>query len=304
MNRVGQEGKGESIWLGWFLHTILWEFAKVADARGEHKRAETWRLHVSALKAALEQEGWDGEWYRRAYLMMVLRWARPWTRNAALTQLLSPGESSVAPPNQLAERAPWPRSTSIWSAVRRDWFCCLRRPSIAPDHDPGYIKGYLRGIRENGGQYTHAAAWTVLAFAALSDGDKAGELFRMLNPINRTASRATCNGTKWSLTWWQAMFIPNPARRARWVDLVHRVSRMALSRRQSNGYWVSACAERCSRSILAFPESWPNYSMSFRYHSTVYKIRVEKPVRRFTWLDTNGIGRRPAAQLPQRPTGG
>ena len=67
MNRVGQQGKGESIWLGWFQHTVLWEFAKVADARGEHKRAETWRLHVSALKAALEREGWDGEWYRRAY---------------------------------------------------------------------------------------------------------------------------------------------------------------------------------------------------------------------------------------------
>ena len=67
MNRVGQQGKGESVWLGWFLHTILWEFAKIADARGERKRAETWRLHVSALKAALERDGWDGEWYRRAY---------------------------------------------------------------------------------------------------------------------------------------------------------------------------------------------------------------------------------------------
>ena len=67
MNRVGEHGKGESVWLGWFLHTILWEFAKIADSRGEHKRAENWRLHVSALKAALEREGWDGEWYRRAY---------------------------------------------------------------------------------------------------------------------------------------------------------------------------------------------------------------------------------------------
>src|ERR1019366_5327116 len=67
MNRVGPGGKGESVWLGWFLHTIPWEFAKIADARSEHKRAETWRLHVSALKAAREREGWDGEWYRRAY---------------------------------------------------------------------------------------------------------------------------------------------------------------------------------------------------------------------------------------------
>ena len=67
MNRVGQDGKGESVWLAWFLHTVLWEFAKIADARGESRRAEAWRLHVSALKAAIEKEGWDGEWYRRAY---------------------------------------------------------------------------------------------------------------------------------------------------------------------------------------------------------------------------------------------
>ena len=67
MNRVGSAGKGESVWLGWFLHTNLWEFARLADARGEHQRAEMWRLHVSALKASLEREAWDGEWYRRAY---------------------------------------------------------------------------------------------------------------------------------------------------------------------------------------------------------------------------------------------
>jgi len=67
MNRVGKDGKGESVWLGWFLHTILWEFSKIADTRGEFKRAETWRLQVSALKAALEREGWDGGWYRRAF---------------------------------------------------------------------------------------------------------------------------------------------------------------------------------------------------------------------------------------------
>jgi cyclic beta-1,2-glucan synthetase len=67
MNRVGHAGKGESVWLGWFLHTVLWGFARLADTRGEQQRAETWRLHVSALKASLEREVWDGEWYRRAY---------------------------------------------------------------------------------------------------------------------------------------------------------------------------------------------------------------------------------------------
>jgi cyclic beta-1,2-glucan synthetase len=67
MNRVGHKGRGESVWLGWFLHTTLWELARLAEARGEHARAETWRAHVAALKTALEQHGWDGDWYRRAY---------------------------------------------------------------------------------------------------------------------------------------------------------------------------------------------------------------------------------------------
>ena len=173
MNRVGQQGKGESVWLGWFLHTILWEFAKVADLRGEHERAEAWRLHVSALKAALERDGWDGEWYRRAYFDDG-------------TPLGSAGNAecridSIAQSWGVMSGAAEPgRATRAMGAVDQQ---LVRRPEglvllFTPpfentEHDPGYIKGYVPGIRENGGQYTHAAAWTVIAFAALGDGDKA-----------------------------------------------------------------------------------------------------------------------------------
>ena len=183
MNRVGQDGKGESVWLGWFLHTILWEFAKVADARGERKRAETWRLHVSALKAALERDGWDGEWYRRAYFddgtplgsaqdaeCRIDSIAQSW---GVISGAAEPGRgvrAMAAVEKQLVRR---PEGLIL----------LLTPPFDHTPHDPGYIKGYLPGIRENGGQYTHAAAWMLIAFAALGDGDKAGELFRMMNPI-------------------------------------------------------------------------------------------------------------------------
>jgi len=173
MNRVGLEGKGESVWLGWFLHTILWEFAKVADARGEHKRAEIWRLHVSALKAALEREAWDGEWYRRAYFDDGTPLGTALDKECRIDSIVqSWGVISGA-----AEPARGARAMAAVDQylVRRPegLVLVLTPPFDQTDHDPGYIKGYLRGIRENGGQYTHAAAWTVLAFAALSDGNRA-----------------------------------------------------------------------------------------------------------------------------------
>ncbi|HEV2495699.1 MAG TPA: glucoamylase family protein, partial [Terriglobia bacterium] len=150
MNRVGQQGKGESVWLGWFLHTILWEFAKVADARGEHERAETWRLHVSALKAALEREAWDGEWYRRAYFddgtplgsatgpeRRIDSIAQSW---GVLSGAAEPGRGSRA--MAAVER---------YLVRRPDGLILIFTPPFdGPSPDPGYIKGYVPGIRENG----------------------------------------------------------------------------------------------------------------------------------------------------------
>jgi cyclic beta-1,2-glucan synthetase len=143
--------------------------------------------------------------------------------------------------------------------------------------DPGYIKGYVPGIRENGGQYTHAAAWTVLAFAALGDGDKAGELFRMLNPINRAVSRASVQRYKvepyvvagdvyaeaphtgrggWTWYTGSAGWIYRAG--MEWI-LGFRVRGTILS--------IDPCISR----------AWPGYSITFRYHSTIYKIKIENP---------------------------
>jgi len=277
MNRVGQGGKGESVWLGWFLHTILWEFSKIADARGEFKRAETWRLQVSALKAALEREGWDGGWYRRAFFddgTPLGSAANSECRIDSIAQ--SWGMISGAAEPGRAARAMAAVNEQL---VRRsDGLILLLTPPF--DHtplDPGYIKGYVPGIRENGGQYTHAAVWTLIAFAALGDGDKAGELHRMLNPIYHSASRAGVQRYKVEPYVMSGDVYGEPphAGRGGWTWYTG-----------SAGWFYRAGIEwilgfRVRGTILSIdpcvPRSWRNYSIHFRYHSASYKIRVENP---------------------------
>ena len=278
MNRVGEHGKGESVWLGWFLHTILWEFAKIADSRGEHERAEAWRLHVSALKAALEREGWDGEWYRRAYFDDGTPLGSAENTECRIDSIAqSWGVISGAAEPGRASRAMGAVDQQL---VRRPEGLVLlfTPPFDHTPHDPGYIKGYVPGIRENGGQYTHAAAWTVIAFAALGDGDKACELFRMLNPINahlfaceraalqsralRGCGRCVCRTS------------PCGTRR---MDLVHRFGGLALSRGPGMDSRIPRARHRCFRIDPCIPRNWPSYSINFRYHSATYQIRVNNP---------------------------
>jgi cyclic beta-1,2-glucan synthetase len=277
MNRVGQDGKGESVWLGWFLHTVLWEFAKLADSRGAHERAETWRLHVSSLKAALEHDGWDGEWYRRAYFddgaplgsaqnteCRIDAIAQSW---AVLSGAAEPGRAAramTAVDRQLIRRP--------------DGLILLLTPPFDhPDHDPGYIKGYLPGIRENGGQYSHAATWTLMAFAELGDGDKATELFRMMNPINRADTRANVQRYKVE---------PYVVAGDIYAEAPH-IGRGGWTWYTGSAGWLYRAG---IESILGFrvrgtsllidpciPRNWPGYSMEFRYHSSTYKITVENP---------------------------
>jgi cyclic beta-1,2-glucan synthetase len=277
MNRVGQEGRGESVWLGWFLHTVLWEFAKVAVQRGERARAETWRLHVSALKAAIERDGWDGEWYRRAYFDDG-------------TPLGSAADSecridSIAQSWGVISGAADPdRGARAMAAVdrhlvnRRDRLIRLLTPPF--DHmsrDPGYIKGYVPGVRENGGQYTHAAVWTVLAFAALGEGDKAGELFRMLNPVHRISSRASVQRYKVEpyVIAGDVYAEPPHVGRGGWTWY----SGAAGWLYRAGVEWMLGFRLRGATLSIdpCIPRHWPGYSMRFRYHAAIYDITVDNP---------------------------
>ncbi len=190
MNRVGAEGRGESVWLAWFLCATLRNFAPLAAQRGELERAEAWSVHADGLQTAVEREAWDGAWYRRAYFddgsplgaagnaecridSLAQSWAlisgagEPARARRAMESvgehLVKPGDDMV-----LLFAPPFDRSTL----------------------EPGYIKGYLPGVRENGAQYTQAAVWCVIAHALQGDGERAAELFEMLNPINHGSTRA------------------------------------------------------------------------------------------------------------------
>jgi cyclic beta-1,2-glucan synthetase len=184
MNRVGDGGKGESVWLGWFLYATLTALIPLAEARGDATRAGVWRAHASRLQISLEREAWDGEWYRRAYYddgTPLGAKTNDECRIDSISQSWAVISGAARPDRSRQAMAALERA--LFSPV--DGLALLFTPPFDKTTlDPGYIKGYPPGIRENGGQYTHAALWTVIAFAALGEGTTATALFSRLNPIN------------------------------------------------------------------------------------------------------------------------
>ena len=191
MNRVGEKGDGESVWLGWFLHAALTAFVPLAQTRATRRPApRNGRAHAAALQASLEREAWDGDWYRRAFFddgEPLGSAANEECRIDSIAQSWAVLSGAAAP-----ERAARAMAAVERELIRRDDGLALlfAPPFDKSALDPGYIKGYPPGIRENGGQYTHAALWSVMAFAALGEGDKAADLFSLLNPINHARTRA------------------------------------------------------------------------------------------------------------------
>jgi cyclic beta-1,2-glucan synthetase len=188
MNRVGVGGKGESVWLAWFLRANLEAFVPIAERRGgaETERASRWRERLDALAAAVDREAWDGDWYRRAFFDDGTPLG---TSAAAECRIDSIAQSWAV----IAGGGDPSRARAAMDSVdrhlvrRRDGLVMLFAPPFGGGRsDPGYIQGYPPGVRENGGQYTHGAVWSVIAFAALGDGDRAVELLSMLNPVHRT----------------------------------------------------------------------------------------------------------------------
>ncbi len=190
MNRVGRAGRGESVWLGWFLIANLRRFATFADARGDAERASRWRAHADALAAAVQDQAWDGDWYRRGWFddgSPLGSAASEECRIDAIAQSWAVLSGAADPERAMRAMAAVDREL----IQPQDALALLFAPPFdrAPQ-DPGYIKGYPPGVRENGGQYTHAALWSVMAFSLLGEADKASALFWILNPINHARSRS------------------------------------------------------------------------------------------------------------------
>src|SRR5438105_4783240 len=277
MNRVGSDGKGESVWVGWFLYTILANFAELADSRHDETHAQTYRERAQALKEALNEHGWDGEWYRRAYFddgrplgskqndeCQIDSIAQSWAviSGAADPQKAMQGMQSVA--TQLIE-------------ADKQIVHLLTPPFDRGTLDPGYIKGYPPGIRENGAQYTHAAAWVVLAYALLGDGDRAAELWHMLNPINHalTAEDVDRYQVEPYVVVADIYSHPQHVGRGGWTWYTGSASwlyRIGLEyilglKRRGNTLTLEPC----------IPSTWKQYQITYRFGKSTYQITVENP---------------------------
>jgi cyclic beta-1,2-glucan synthetase len=302
MNRVGHLGQGESLWLAWFLIATLSDFAGLfevqADAQGDRERASRWREHIAALKIAVEADGWDGAWYRRAYFDDGTPLGTAINTECRIDSIAqSWGVISGAADPQRARRA----MHSVHDYLIRhgdDLVLLFTPPFDKTPLDPGYIKGYLPGVRENGGQYTHAAIWSIIAYAMLGQGDQATELLRILNPINRTASRTGTYAYKVEPYVLSADIYAEPphTRRGGWTWYTGASGwfhRAALE-------WVLGLTVRAGRLHIdpCVSANWSDYSMSYRHGESRYEIKVENPAgveRGVVALDLDGE-RQPAGQ--------
>jgi len=291
MNRVGAEGRGESVWLGFFLYQVLVDFAGLAERRGDGAYAARARAAASGLQASLEASGWDGQWYRRAYFddgsplgsrsnaeCRIDAIAQSWSVLSGAAGPARARQAMDALDRQLVDR-------------RHRLVRLLAPPFDTSSLDPGYIRGYVPGVRENGGQYTHAAVWAAMAFAALGDGQRAGELLDMINPVRHARDGAEV-----------AIYRAEP------YVVAADVYALAPHAGRGGWSWYTASAGWLYRLILesvlglqregallrlkpCLPPSWPGYSMRYRYGMTDYRIVVtqEAADAAFAALRMDGI---------------
>jgi cyclic beta-1,2-glucan synthetase len=277
MNRVGHSGKGESVWVGWFLHTTLGGFVPFCEARHERERAAGYRAHMTNLKKALEENGWDGDWYRRAYFDDGTPLGSAENEECRIDSIVqSWGVISGAADPVRAARAM--SAVEEYLIRRGDGLVILFTPPFDKSTlDPGYIKGYVPGVRENGGQYTHAALWTLIAYAKLGDGDRAGELFALLNPISHASTRAGLHKYKAEpyVAAGDVYAVPPHTGRGGWTWYTGSSSWMYRAGLESIlGFELHGERLRIEPCI---PRSWRGYEINYRRGETRYSIKVENP---------------------------
>jgi cyclic beta-1,2-glucan synthetase len=278
LNRVGVQGRGESVWLGWFLHTVLRQFLPLCEPR-DPARAARYAGEVSRLTQMLERS-WDGEWYRRGYYDDGSPLGSAQNDECKIDSISqSWAVLSGAAPARRAEQAMDAVRTQL---VRRGAriVLLLTAPFDQSAQDPGYIKGYPPGVRENGGQYTHAAVWTVMAVARLGNGDEAVELFHLVNPINHTRTAADVERYKAEPYVTAGDVYAHPAHAGRggwtwytgsagWLYRAGLESILGLTR-----HGASFTLDPC------IPAAWPEYSITWRHGSATYEISVTNPDHR------------------------
>ena len=277
MSRVGVGGMGESVWLAWFLIATLRRFARHAELRHDGAVVDRCRHRADEYAAAVERTAWDGAWYRRAYFDDGSPLGSALESECQIDSIAQ--SWSVLSEAGEPERARIAMTSVMERLVREDerMILLLTPPFDHTLHDPGYIKGYLPGVRENGAQYTHAALWTVLAAAGIGDGDLAFHLYDLLNPLTHACTREAA----------ERYTVEPYVIAADVYDAPGHVGRGGWTWYTGSASWSYRAA---IEGILGFtkrgdrlsivpciPRTWERYGIEYRHGGTTYDIRVENP---------------------------
>ncbi len=274
MNLVGIHGKGESIWLGFFLYDVLLRFSEVAALYGDRPFVEQCREHADRLRQAIQEQGWDGAWYRRAYFDDGTPLG---SASNVECQIDSISQSwAVLSGASDGARARLAMDSLDARLVRRDkgLIQLLDPPFDSSELNPGYIKGYVPGVRENGGQYTHSAVWATMAFAALGDHQRAWELLGLINPIHHALTPEAVKTYK----------VEPYVVAADVYGVAPHIGRGGWSWYTGSAGWLyrliveSLLGLRLDVDVLhlapCLPADWPGFKVHYRYRQTVYAIAV------------------------------
>ena len=289
---VGNKGKGESVWLGFFLYGILDKFIPICKQKGEEELAQKYTIIQNQLKRALNTNGWDGRWYKRAF-MDDGNILGSMENDECRIDSIAQSWSIISQAGDNDKKYISMDSLENHLVDRENGIIKLLDPPFEKGKlEPGYIKAYLPGVRENGGQYTHAAIWVIIAEALLGFGDKALEFYRMINPIEHSRTKDASNKYKV-----EPYVIPadiygagNLAGRGGWTWYTGSSSwfykagiEYILGLKIENGYLrIDPC----------IPKDWKEYSMQYKWENSVYTIKVSNPNNKNTGVTKvllNGI---------------
>ncbi len=277
MNTVGNCGTGESVWLGWFLCSILQKFIPICKEMADYVSANKYLDISDKVAQAVEDNGWDGNWYKRAFFDNGVPLGSANNSECKIDSLAQTW-AVISGVGNVWRATKAMNSLEDYLVMRDEGLIKLLTPPFNEgEMEPGYIKGYVPGVRENGGQYTHAAAWVVAAFAMLGDGDKATELFGLINPINHTRTDRELSIYKVEPYVMAAdVYAENPhVGRGGWTWYTGSASWMYKAGLEN----ILGFSKNGDKLIIdpCIPKKWTEYSIKYKYLQTTYDIKVRNP---------------------------
>lgn len=274
MNLIGEEGRGESVWLGFFLYDVLNKFSKIAELRNDTAFAQHCLEEAEKLRTNIREKAWDGEWYRRAYFDDGTPLGSKVNDECHIDSL--PQSWSIISGAGDPERSLMGMQQVEKQLVRREdkLIQLFTAPFDKSELNPGYIKGYIPGVRENGGQYTHAAIWTILAFALMGETEKAWELFGLVNPINHgdTAERTAVYKVEPYVIAADVYAAEGHLGRGGWTWYTGSAAWMYRLLVETL-LGVNLMGDKLQLAPQ-LPQKWDSYKIHYRYKDTVYHITI------------------------------